>query len=67
MIVSPNNMKQSKFNIIKKAFTILSKEFCYLKANCKKHAAACWQCRIKLFMQDFECVIQDQQEMGELN
>ena len=59
-------MTQAQINIIKHAFKILSKEFGYPKNNCKGHVFGCVQCRVKLFLDDYKCVIEDAQEMNNL-
>ena len=59
-------MKKSEYKILQQAFKILKKRFYYPKGDCKSNTFGCWQCRCKIWMKEFEYVLEDIKEMDEL-
>lgn len=57
---------KKQIKVLEAAYRIIKKEYGYPKSNCEANAFGCWQCRVKIWMREFEYVIEDFKELASL-
>lgn len=56
------DITQKEYTELKKSYKVLKRIYGFPKYNCKTHAFGCYQCAIKLFLNEFNNMLDDLKE-----